>query len=257
MIKVSVLMPSWNASSYIEAAIESVLSQHFSSFELLILDDASTDRTKEILRRYRRNRRIRIFRNRKRSGATAALSKLLSLSSGKYVSLCDADDLMLPMNLKRLSSVLDEDRHVGIVFGDSLLLRLGANHRLNEILVTRSEHLENAWDIVQPPIRGGGSMLRRSSLVAAGGFDTSHVFLGHADVYFRITELSEARYLQGEVHYVYRKHMKSTSRSKTFETHVRREADRLFAEVFERRYGRDFAERWLKFRQKEKGRSGK
>ena len=77
-MKVSVLMPAYNASLYIKEAIESVLSQTFTDFELIIVDDCSTDDTWNVIKSFK-DKRIRAYRNKKNLGRGKVRNKLLSL----------------------------------------------------------------------------------------------------------------------------------------------------------------------------------
>lgn len=89
--QITVLMPAYNAEAYIAEAIESVLVQTFTDFELLIINDGSTDKTKSIIRSYT-DRRIRLYTTENR-GVIEALNFGLSLAKGRYIARFDADDV--------------------------------------------------------------------------------------------------------------------------------------------------------------------
>ena len=96
--EVSIIMPAYNASAFGAEAIESMLEQTFRDFELIILDDASTDDTSDMLHA-RRDPRIYLHRNKTNLGATATLNKLLGMARGKYIARMDADDISNPERL--------------------------------------------------------------------------------------------------------------------------------------------------------------
>ena len=99
---VSVIMSAYNAESTLETAIESILSQSFSNFEFLIMNDGSNDMTSEIIENFSQNdKRIRVFQNEKNKGLTKSLNILINLSKGKYIARQDADDFSV---FSRLSS---------------------------------------------------------------------------------------------------------------------------------------------------------
>ena len=129
-VKVSVIMPVYNAAPYVEEAIESVLGQHFDAFELVVGDDGSTDGTAAVLRRYARHPRVRVLTHPMNRGAAATRNALLREARGVYATPCDADDLMLPGNLRRLSGFLDAHPEIGVVYGDLLVLELGLDDEL-------------------------------------------------------------------------------------------------------------------------------
>lgn len=105
--QVSVLMPVYNGERYLRAAMDSVLNQTFTDFEFIIIDDGSTDDTRDILAEYAaRDARIRLAHNETNLGITASLNKGLRLARGGFVARQDADDLSLPERLARQVALL-------------------------------------------------------------------------------------------------------------------------------------------------------
>ncbi|HHV23598.1 MAG TPA: glycosyltransferase [Methanosarcina sp.] len=98
-LKVTVLMSVYNGEKYLKEAVDSILSQTFTDFEFLIIDDASTDKTPEILHSYG-DQRIRIVTNEENLGLTKSLNKGLALARGEYIARMDADDISLPERLE-------------------------------------------------------------------------------------------------------------------------------------------------------------
>ena len=96
---VSVSMSAFNCDRYIAEAIESILAQTYKNFELIIVDDGSTDRTREIVERYSDPRIIKIFSDQNR-GLIAARNLIVSIAKGKYLALLDADDRAVPERLQ-------------------------------------------------------------------------------------------------------------------------------------------------------------
>jgi len=118
MPKVSILMPAYNAGKYISQAVESVLNQTYQDFELIIVDDGSTDNTKNILPAI--NPKIRYFPI-PHSGIVTALNIGLDLAMGDYIARHDADDWSHPERFARQVEFLDSSPHCG-VFGTGMLL---------------------------------------------------------------------------------------------------------------------------------------
>lgn len=96
---VTVSMPAFNAEKYIAEAIESVLHQTYKNFELIIVDDGSTDGTREIINRYNDPRIIKIFSDVNRSLITTR-NHIVSIAKGKYLAFLDADDKAMPNRLE-------------------------------------------------------------------------------------------------------------------------------------------------------------
>ncbi len=103
--EISIVMPVYNSEAYLSESIESVLKQSYDNFELLIIDDGSTDRSSEIIQSYYDNR-IKVFRN--THNLVGALNKGLSEASGKYIARMDADDIMHTDRLKIQYSIMEE-----------------------------------------------------------------------------------------------------------------------------------------------------
>ena len=103
--KVSVCLPTYNGAAFLAQAIKSVLAQSYPHFELLIVDDGSTDATVEIARSFA-DPRIGIVQNETRQGIPANWNRALSLARGEFLSLFHQDDVMLPENLARKIAIL-------------------------------------------------------------------------------------------------------------------------------------------------------
>lgn len=112
---ISVIIPAYNQAAYISEAIQSVLAQTFPHFELIVVDDGSTDETPEILAELR-DPRIRVIRQ-PNAGLSAARNTGLRASSAPLVTFLDADDYFLPTKLEVLSAYLDQHPEVGMVAG--------------------------------------------------------------------------------------------------------------------------------------------
>lgn len=99
---VSIIMPSYNASKFIVASIESVRNQTYQNWELLITDDFSKDNTVELIEKYTLlDKRIKIYALRKNVGAASARNNSLRESKGRYIAFLDSDDLWKPHKLER------------------------------------------------------------------------------------------------------------------------------------------------------------
>lgn len=98
---VSIIMPSWNTARFIGESIQSVLAQTYTNWELLIVDDCSTDNTDEIVQPFLSDERIKYFKNEKNSGAAVSRNKALREAKGKWIAFLDSDDLWLPEKLER------------------------------------------------------------------------------------------------------------------------------------------------------------
>lgn len=96
---VSIIMPSWNTEKYIKQSIESVINQSYQNWELLIVDDCSTDQTEQIVKPFLIDKRVKFYRNKKNLGAALTRNVALKKASGEWVAFLDSDDLWHPDKL--------------------------------------------------------------------------------------------------------------------------------------------------------------
>lgn len=99
--KVSIIMPSYNTAKYIDETINSVLKQTYTEWELIIVDDCSTDETDAIVSKYLTDERIKYLKNEVNSGAAITRNRALREATGKWIAFLDSDDLWQPEKLER------------------------------------------------------------------------------------------------------------------------------------------------------------
>src|SRR6266705_845891 len=112
--KVTVLMAVYNAENYLRQAIESILSQSFEEFELLINDDGSTDHSAEIIQSFR-DSRIRAIQNPINQGEERVRNQCLQIARGEYIAVLDADDIAHQDRLQIQTDFLDRHRDISLV----------------------------------------------------------------------------------------------------------------------------------------------
>lgn len=115
-MQISCIMANYNTDiSYLKQSIESILNQSFTDFELIIVDDCSTDNSFEILKRYEeRDTRIKIIRNKKNQGLAFSLNKALEYASGKYIARMDTDDIAMRNRFMEQYSFMERNRDIDI-----------------------------------------------------------------------------------------------------------------------------------------------
>lgn len=110
---VTVLLPVYNGEKYLHDALQSIVDQHFKDFELLIVDDGSTDRSSEIIGSFR-DSRIRVLKNSQRLKLSGALNRGIIEAKGTYIARMDADDIALPERLTRQVDYLEKYSEIGL-----------------------------------------------------------------------------------------------------------------------------------------------
>jgi CMP-N-acetylneuraminic acid synthetase len=164
--KVTVYITSYNYANYVEQAIESVLTQNFEDYELLIFDDGSTDNTPEVLKRYEDHPKIKIFYQ-ENSGLPKTCNNALRVSQGKYIMRLDADDYLDENALLVMSNVLDKNPNYGLVYPD--YYHISKKGKVLDII--RRNKIGKEDKIMDLPAHGACTMTRKKCLEEIGGYD--------------------------------------------------------------------------------------
>ncbi len=110
-MKVSIITPTYNSEKFIEKTIQSIINQTYTNWELLITDDNSNDQTVSIINNYVINdKRIKLYKLKKNSGAGLARNNSISKSSGRFISFCDSDDQWKPTKLEKQIKFLIDNK---------------------------------------------------------------------------------------------------------------------------------------------------
>lgn len=109
---VSIIMPSWNTANFIAESIRSVLRQTYSKWELIIVDDCSTDETDRVVKPFLVDARIKYFKNKNNSGAALTRNRAISEASGEWIAFLDSDDLWMPEKLEKQIGFMREHCYV-------------------------------------------------------------------------------------------------------------------------------------------------
>jgi glycosyltransferase involved in cell wall biosynthesis len=120
---ISVIMPAFNAEAYISEAISSILSQTYTNFEFIIIDDGSNDRTAAIIKKYaQKDARIKVITLATNRGLAKALNYGLDAAKGTYIARMDADDISLPTRFEQQITYLKNNKNVVAVGGQAELI---------------------------------------------------------------------------------------------------------------------------------------
>ena len=191
---VSVIMPVYNGEAYLAEAIESILWQTFADFELLIVDDASQDRSLEIVRDYEeRDDRIRSFPLDANVGIADAQNVGIAAARGEYISVMGQDDVSLPERMLVQSEFLKSQPRVGAVGTRGL----NVDEDLNKLHVydvpTRHGHIVlNMFigaSLIAPTV-----MIRRKHLTAAGGYEAGRRAADDLELYSRLLWTTDVQF---------------------------------------------------------------
>ncbi|MGC8658728.1 MAG: glycosyltransferase [Desulfomonilaceae bacterium] len=182
--KVTVLMSVFNGSPHLRAAVESILTQSFSDFELLVIDDGSSEPVSQIIRGFA-DSRIRFFRQ-QNMGLTRSLNKGLGLATAEYVARMDADDICLPDRLGKQYEIISSSPEFDLVGTFFEVVDETGKLLQKKSLITNPNY--RLWRLLFHNNYGHGTiMFRRSSVITAGMYDTCLRFAQDFDLWSRIS----------------------------------------------------------------------
>jgi CMP-N-acetylneuraminic acid synthetase len=203
--RVTVYLTNHNYGRYLARAIDSVLAQTLRDFELIVIDDGSTDDSREVIARYAGDARIvTIFQH--NQGLAVSNNIALRAARGEYVMRLDADDWLDPHALEVMAAALARDPELGLVFPD--YYRVDAGGEVIELV--RRHDLAEA-DLLDRPAHGACTMARRAFLLEIGGYDESFRCQDGWDLWIRFVQRHKVRNINLPLFY-YRQHAHSLTR---------------------------------------------
>lgn len=165
---VSVVMPTYNGQRFLRRAVESILNQTFCDFELIVIDDASTDSTPRIIADFDDDRLI-VMTNERNLGIAGATNRGLAAARGEYVALQDHDDISLPHRLQTQVDYLDAHPKIALVGSAATLI--DENDTPYGDFLQPCEEIDLKWELLWScPIHHTSVMVRRSAIVDVGGY---------------------------------------------------------------------------------------
>lgn len=214
--KVSIYLPSHNYGRFLEQSVESVLRQSMDSWELLLVDDGSSDNTLEVFRMYRGDSRIRVFET-GGIGLPAVANMALKNAVGEYIIRLDGDDVFDENILLVLSNHLDRRPDTALVFPDYFQIDEVGNIFSHE----RREQLHFANHSLDMPAHGACTMVRREILEKLGGYREDLGAQDGFDLWSRIVREHKCENVNVPLFY-YRRHGKNLTENSGRILHARR-----------------------------------
>ena len=183
--RVTVLMTVYNGASFIRESVSSILAQSYSDFELVVVDDASTDGSGELVAALS-DSRIRLVSNDHNIGLTKSLNRGLSISSGVFVARQDADDISHADRLVLQVAYLDANPATSVV--GSWYRKIGSAGELLGERKLPAEPAELAWAMLfYCPLLHSAVMFRRADVAAVSGYDASFTYAEDYDLWSRLS----------------------------------------------------------------------
>lgn len=184
-MKVSVIMSVYNAEKYLKAAIDSILDQTYSNFELILINDYSSDDSEAIMKQYQaEDPRIIILENEENIGLTKSLNRGLALARGEYVARMDADDISVPERFEKQVKFLDEHPDYSFVSCIAQYINENGEPEQMRLFPETNEEIYNMMpkvDAVMHP----GVMFRRTDIALIGNYCEEFRVVQDYDLWFR------------------------------------------------------------------------
>jgi len=210
--KVSVIMPTFNrAQPFLPLAIDSVLKQSYANFEFIIVDDASTDNTSQVIKKFA-DARIIYNHSQENHGEYWATNHAVTLARGQYLTWIHSDDIMAPLSLELRVKELVQNPDIDFVHGN--IIKIDKNGKeLESIMASDLSKDQLLREYLRTPINGESQelvhhltvMMRTEFFSKTGGFDESLPFAG--DIDWLLKAIIKGRFKKiDQVLYFYRTH---------------------------------------------------
>lgn len=203
---VTVYITNHNYGQYIKKAIESVLSQSMSDFELIIIDDGSTDNSREIIESFSGEDKVKIVYQ-KNKGLNVTNNIAMRSARGKYLMRLDADDFLDHNALLVLSNALEKDGDLGLVFPDYYLIDEN-DHILG---IEKRHHFEKEVTLFDQPAHGACTMIRRDFLLELSGYDENYSCQDGYELWLKFIDKHKIKNVSTPLFY-YRQHSNSLTK---------------------------------------------
>lgn len=182
--RVSVIIPARNAEAYIRESLSSILKQTFSDFELIVIDDGSSDSTSEIVLKLSIDKRVLLIKNPHGGNMSSALNLGISRSSGGYLVRMDADDIALPNRLRTQVDFMDKNPQIVAV--GSYVRTFGSSISRTWRFPTAPAGV-NAELLFRNPLAHPSVIIRKSAMEKIGGYDTHFQYCQDYALWSRLT----------------------------------------------------------------------
>ena len=205
---VTVFMAAYNAAQFIEKSIQSILNQTFNDFELLIVDDGSTDNTLEIIRSFTDDR-ITIIENKINRGLIYTRNLAIQYARGTYLAIQDSDDISLPNRLERQFEILNQNQNIALIGSKAYTIDDQDNLLDKKLDVLKGSKLLKAQLFFENTFVHSSIMMRMSIFKEIGGYQT-YPSAEDYELFIRISEKYNVENLDEYLVY-YRVHNNSFS----------------------------------------------
>lgn len=204
---ITVYITNFNYSNYIKKAIDSVLNQKYQDFELIIIDDGSTDDSRTIIEKYRGNSKVNIIYQ-KNKGLNVTNNIAIKLSRGKFIMRLDADDFLNENALLLMAMELEKNKELGLVFSDYYLV-----DKKGSIMTEEKRHDFKKVTMLDQPAHGACTMIRKSFLKDIGNYSNDFSCQDGYELWIKMIRYKKVHNIGLPLFY-YRKHGENLTENK-------------------------------------------
>ena len=233
MPKVSVIIPTYNRVELLRFAIESVLEQTFTNFEIIVSDDKSTDNTRDVVGDFS-DERIKYILNEGKKGPSGARNTAILASAGEYIAFLDDDDKWLPEKLQKQVDMLDDSRlNICGVYTKSLKKDILTGKIISPNPETDKVRGNLLYQlIIKSPIHTPTVLVRKSCLEEVGLFDENMSYMEDLDLWIRLSMNWDFEYISSPLAEVYVHGIAHLSRNLVVQTAGREKLLRKYKHLF-------------------------
>ncbi|MEK6477047.1 glycosyltransferase [Catalinimonas sp. 4WD22] len=206
-ILVSVYITNYNYGKYISQAVESVLHQTLDDFEIIIIDDGSTDNSREIIEDYAQHPKIKVIFQ-KNKGLNVTNNIALRVAKGKYIMRLDADDFLDQNALLVMSNALEKDDELGLVFPDYYITDEGGHPES----IHKRHDFDKEVSLLDQAAHGACTMIRASFLRELGGYNEDYSCQDGYELWVKFTAQHKVSNINTPLFY-YRQHGSNLTKS--------------------------------------------
>lgn len=236
--KITVFMAAYNQADFIEQSINSILTQSFSDFELIVVNDGSTDDTPTIVESFNDDR-IRLVHNDGNKGLIYTRNRLLTLAKGEYIAILDGDDIAYPERLKLQYNYLMTNPEIVLCGGHATIIDEHGNKTGGKLRVPVNNTVD-LFMLFGNPFVNSTTMFKTSVFNELNGYQ-NYTISEDFDLFIRMAEKHKVANLD-ETLVDYRIHINNTS---TLNTETRLSNERKIISHMQRCIGLPYNERWL------------
>lgn len=189
MVLVSVILPCYNSETTIASAIQSILNQTFSDFELIIVDDASTDNSIAVVKSFD-DSRIKLIQQKENGGYPVAMNAGISIATGKYIARMDGDDISAPTRLEKQLKILKENSSASFCGTDRFRILPSGKMFIDKKMGNRDLKWESYNDLLdgKRTFTDASVMIIKEKVLNVGGYRTFQRSGMDVDIWLRVME---------------------------------------------------------------------